>query len=280
MKKFTILLALLLFILYLRTFGWLINAWLTNPYYSHGFLIPVISGFIVWKKYHKSDFKFKTEHYKTGIGVFALGLILHVIGFIIVFPFLSALSFLFTLSGGILYLHGKPVMRSLLFPVSLLIFAIPLPFLFLQKIATVLQTASACYSALIIEMLGIPVTRAGAWIHLQNASFFIGLPCSGMNTLISLLALATVFIYILKCPQYKKAALFCITIPIAILANILRVTSIILVANHYGLEPAMKFFHNFAFPLLVIIAFILLILISELMGCKMGGENGEGHELH
>jgi len=163
-------------------------------------------------------------------------------------------------------------MRSLLFPISFLIFAIPLPFLFLQKTATILQTASACYSALIIEMLGIPVTRIGAEIQLEDASLFIGLPCSGMNTLISLLALAAVFIYILKCPQYKKAALFCITIPIAILANILRVTSLLLIANAYDAETATGFFHTFSSPLLFVIASIFLILISTTIGCKVKGD--------
>jgi exosortase len=148
-------------------------------------------------------------------------------------------------------------------------YAIPLPLLILEKLTFVLQFFSARYSASIIGLLGIPVERIGAEIYLQNAAFTIGLPCSGMNTLISLLAIATIFIYILKCPLYKKAMLLCAAIPIAIFANILRVTSILLVANHYGAEAAMKFFHNFSSPLLFIAAFMFLILISILIGCKL-----------
>ena len=219
-KKTTIFISLLLSILYFRTFIWLINSWLTDPYYSHGFLIPIISGFIVWrnirecKKGKREGDKFKlnpetdSEPFKHGIFVFAFGLILYIIGFIKFFPFLSALSFLFTTSGLILYFYGKPVMRSFLFPTSFLMFAIPLPLLLLEKAVYVLQSLSARYSTSIIEMLGIPVMRVGAEIQLKDASFFIGLPCSGMNSLISLLALATIFIYISKCSLYKKQFFF------------------------------------------------------------------------
>ena len=213
----------------------------------------------------------QAEPFKPGIYLFAFGLILYVISFIKIFTFLSALSFLFTASGLILYFYGKPLMRSFLFPVTFLIFAIPLPLVSLEKVAYVLQSLSASYPALFIETLGIPVTRVGAEIRLEDASFIIGLPCSGMNSLISLLALAAVFIYILKCPQYKKAALFCITIPIAILANILRITSLLLIAHAYGAETANGFFHTFFSPLLFIIAFIILILISIIIGCKVKG---------
>ena len=279
-KKSTIFISLLLSLLYFRTFIWLINSWLTDPYYSHGFLIPIICGFIAWRNICKrenkkpetnseTDLEPEPFKFKPGIFLFAFGLILYVIAFIKVFPFLSALSFLFTASGLILYFYGKPMMRSCLFPISFLIFAIPLPFVFLEKVAYVLQSLSAYYPTLIIEMLGIPVTRIGAEIQLEDASFIIGLPCSGMNSLISLLALAAVFIYILRCPLYKKATLLCATIPIAILANILRVTSLLLIANAYGAETANGFFHTFFSPLLFIIAFIFLILISIIIGCKV-----------
>ena len=283
MKKITFFISLLLSLLYFRTFIWLINSWLTDPYYSHGFLIPIICGFIAWRNIRETknenekgrEQKLNPEtdpepfKFKPGIYLFAFGLTLYVIGFIKIFPFLSALSFLFTASGLILDFYGKPMMRSFLFPVSFLIFAIPLPFVFLEKVAYVLQSLSAHYPALFIEMLGIPVTRVGAAIQLEDASFFIGLPCSGMNSLISLLALTTIFIYILKCPLYKKATLLCITVPIAILANVLRVTSLLLIAHAYGAETANGFFHTFFSPLLFIIAFIFLVLISIIIGCTV-----------
>ena len=271
LPKIAIFITLLLALLYFRTFRWLVNTWLTDPYYSHGFLVLIVSCFFAWRALRTANGQneIKTEPYKNGLVIFAFGLFLYVIGFIKVFPFLSALSFLFTTSGLILYFYGKPVMRASLFPIAFLIFAIPLPVVFLNKVAHTMQALAARYPASLLELLGIPVTRVGAEIHLTDASFIIGLPCSGMNSLISLLALAALFIYLLNCPLYKKATLFCLAVPIAILANMLRVTSLLLIANAYGAETASGFYHTLFSPLLFIIAFIFLILISIIIGCKV-----------
>ena len=292
---------LLLLPLYLRTFIWLTSVWLADPSYSHGFFIPIISAFFAWRKLrnrkgvsvyrgarreHRGSqsqdrcevsglrslaYSHLTERCEPGFFIFVFGLILYVIGFLKMFPFLSALSFLFVLSGLVLYFYGKDVMHALLFPISFLVFAIPIPLPFIANVGFILQSISAHYSTLIIEALGIPVTMRGAQINLQNASFSIGPPCSGINTLISLLALTAIFIYVLKCPFYKKAALFCISIPIAIGANILRITSILLIAHQYGSDAAMKFFHDFSNPFLFVIAFTVLIFISIIVGCKLRG---------
>ncbi len=275
--KTIVFISALLSILYFRTFIWLVNSWLTDPYYLHGFLIPIICGFIAWQNIREGNKgemggdKLNPEPVKSGIYIVAFGIALHTFSVIKLSPFLSALSFLFTASGLILYFYGKPLMRSFLFPISFFIFAIPLPFVFLEKVAYSLQSLSAYYPALFIEMLGIPVTRIGADIQLNDASFFIGLPCSGMNSIISLLALTTVFVYILRCPVYKKIVVLSVAIPIAIFANILRITSLLLIANAYGAETADRFFHALFSPLLFIIAFIFLIFVSILIGCEVTG---------
>jgi exosortase len=271
MKKVTILLALLLSILYFYTFVWLANTWFTDPVYSHGILIPIVSLFLAWKKMRDRGIH-DADPFKPGIIPLTFGILLYIIGSITIFPFLSAISFIFVLCGLILYLHGNEMMRLLLFPVLFLIFAIPIPWV--PAITSILQSISARYSALCLEMLGIAVMRTGSEIQLENCSFSIGLPCSGIATLISLLAVSAIFIYLLKCPLPKRVALFCITIPVAIVANIIRVTSIILIADHYGVDVAMKLFHNFSSPVLFILAVIFPIIFSKLMRCRIVEKGG------
>jgi exosortase len=271
MKRITLLLVLFLSILYVHTFVWLVNTWFTDPAYSHGVLIPIVSLFLAWRNVRDKSIR-DADPFKPGIIPLTFGILLYIAGSTTIFPFLSAISFLFMLCGLILYLHGKEMMKSLLFPVLFLIFAIPIPWV--PAITSILQSISARYSALALEMLGIAVTRTGSEIQLQNCSFSIGMPCSGMNTLISLLAVSAIFIYLLKCPLLKKVALFCITTPIAIVANIIRVTSIILIADHYGVDVAMKLFHDFSSPFLFSIALIFLIIISKLMRCRIGEKGG------
>ena len=134
-----------------------------------------------------------------------------------------------------------------------------------------LQSISATGSASIVQAIGIPVTRTGAEIHLPEAAFTIGMPCSGMNTLISLLALVTLLLYFLKAPFYKKASLFLLAFPIAILANIFRIVLLLVIAYFWGTEVAMTFFHGFSSLLLFLVALLLLFLLSRLFGCSYRG---------
>lgn len=256
------LVIIFLILLYHRTFVWLFNSWLGDSAYSHGFLVPLISGFIVWKKrqeLHRMPFS-------AGLIVLALGLLVYVISFLWMAPFGLAISFLIVLSGLILYFYGREAMRSLLFPVCFLIFAIPLPFL--PSIANILQSFSAHYSSLVIGMLGIPVTTIGAEIHIENDVFIIGAPCSGMHTLITLLAVAAVFAYFLRCHINRKAILFFAAFPIALFANVSRLVTLLLIANHYGSEAAMRFFHDYSSIVLFAIAFLLLAVCGRCLGCS------------
>lgn len=260
------LVVILLSLLYFQTFIWLVNSWLSHSYYSHGFLIPLISGFIFWRKRHQLK---QANPFPPGILVIVLGLSLYVAGLLFYFNFLSAISFLVVLGGLALYFWGTKGLQALLFPICFLIFMIPFPFL--DNIGNWLQSLSVHWSAAIIGAMGIPVTITGAEIRLEESTFIIGLPCSGMNTLISLLALATIFGYFLKGHFYKKAALFTGAIPIAILANLLRIVAILLIANYYGTEAAMRFFHSYSSILLFVVAFLCLALFSRLLGLRFRG---------
>lgn len=252
--------------LYSPTFIWLVRSWLSNPYYGHGFLIPLVSGFFVWRNRGQLK-RAKPSH--AGVMVLILGLSVYVAGFALRMHFLLALSLLIVLTGLSLYFFSGKATRSLMFPVWFLIFMIPLPFL--NEIDYRLQSFSARVSAAIVKAIGIPVSVTGAEISLENSSFVIGLPCSGMNTLISLLALAAVFGYVLTGPLYKKGILFMLALPIAILANAFRIVLLLLVADHFGTEAATGFFHGFSSLLLFLVAFLLLVLLSRLLRLSFRG---------
>lgn len=270
--KLPLLILLVLALLYARTVPWLVHAWLTDPYYSHGFLVLLIAAFIAWRAVrvaHVTQAEANQPPQRHGLYLFAAGLLIYTIGFITIFPFLIAVSLLFTLSGLILFFYGYALIRPLLFPVAYLSFAIPLPAELLDSLAYQLQVLAARYPAALLVLLGIPVSRVGAEIYLSDAAFTIGLPCSGMYSLIALLALAALFCFLLQCNGYRKAVLFCSAVPIAILTNITRVTALLLIAQRYGADTATGFYHTLFSPLLFFITFILLILISSLMDCKV-----------
>lgn len=268
LKKIALPLAIVfsLALLYWPTCRWLVQSWISNPYYAHGFIIPLVSGFLVWTKRHELE---KGEPSVIGAFVLAAGAAMYILGFFWDTRFLSALSLLIVLSGLALFFYGTKATRSILFPLCLLVFIVPLPFL--DGVSYQLQYLSAHLSASLAGALGLPVTTTGAEIQLGGSTFVVGLPCSGMNTLISLLALVTIFLYLLTCPYYKKVILLALAFPIAILANVLRITSLLLVASHFGAEAATGFFHSLSSLLFFVMAFLCLVLLARILGCSTIG---------
>jgi len=266
LKTIAVPLAIVAFLalLYWPIFRWLVQSWLSNPYYTHGFLVPLVSGFFVWTKRHELK---RREPSIIGAFVLALGALVYILGFVWDMRFLSSFSLLIVLSGLILSFYGTKVTRSMVFPLCFLIFMIPLPFL--QEIGFSLQSISVHSSAWLLGVTGLPITAVGPEIHLGDSVFTIGLACSGINTLIALLALTAVYAYLLGGGDDKKVLLFIIAFPIAILANILRVTAIILVANYYGTDLATGLFHDFSSLLFFVIAFLCLVLLGRLLGCRI-----------
>jgi exosortase len=258
-----LMVAALIVVLYLPIFVWLVQSWLGDPNYSHGFLILPVAAFIAWTKRKELV---RGKPHLAGVIVLAAGLATYVAGFAWRMHWLWASSLLVVAFGLVLYLWGTKTARSMMLPICFLIFMIPLPFL--DSMSIPLQSVAASGSASVVQAIGIPAAQTGAEIQLLGAAFTIGTPCSGMNTLISLLASATFLLYFVKARFYSKVSLFLLVFPIAILANIFRIALLLVIAHFWGNDVAMTFFHGFSSLLLFVLAFSLLILFAKVLRCK------------
>lgn len=131
-------------IFYFNTFIWLVESWLHNEYYSHGPLIPIVSGYIIWRM--------KDELYSTvkiqaneGLIIFGMGIGVQIISTMMTIRFLSGLSLLMTIAGIIIYLYGWNVMNKIKFPFLFLLLMVPVPFI--DYIATPAQHISTISAA-------------------------------------------------------------------------------------------------------------------------------------
>jgi exosortase len=254
----------LLGLIYWPTLRWLVNAWISNDYYSHGFLVPLVSGFFVWtkRKYLKTR-----EPSVIGIILLVIGALIYIAGFVWQIRVLGGLSLLVVLTGLVFFIYGVKVAGKLVFPLVFLVFMIPAPFI--QDVAYRLQEISVVSSSWLLETLGLPITSNGPEILLKTTTFTIGLPCSGINTLVALLALSAVYAYILTGSTIKRAVIFILAFPIAILANILRISTIIMVAYFASVETAVGWYHDISSPLFFAISFLILVLIGRLFKCRL-----------
>ncbi|MCD6456646.1 MAG: exosortase/archaeosortase family protein [Methanophagales archaeon] len=260
-----LLLSTLLFLLYHRTFIWLVNEWLTNPYYSHGFLIPPVSLFIAWLRRKEADAR--DRKFKGASAILGFGLLILVIGFLYGMNVVVALSLIPVTIGLLLHLCPSKK-KTIVFPLLFLFFAVPIP---IERAGFALQTISASASASLLSSLGLNVSRHGVQLCLENGSFFVGEPCSGMQTLVSLLALAALLAYFMHCCLIKKLSLFFSAIPLAVTANTFRLCTIIIVfaACLSGNTNTVLLFHALSSILMFGFALVLFISSAKLLKCEV-----------
>lgn len=250
--------------LYLPTLFWLVRSWLHNSYYSHGFLIPLVSLVIAWGK--RESLK-REEPSRGAFLALAVGMAACVAGFAWSIRSLSGVSLVLVLAGLVWVFYGLKAVRAMAFPIGFLVFMIPFPFF--NEVAFRLQYVSIHSCTFLLHALGLSIATIGSEITLGETTFAIGLPCSGLNTLVALVALAAVFAYMLDRPAYKRVIIFMLSLPVAMLANALRIVSIILIAHYYQVEFATGFYHDISSLLFFLLAFLCLILISRIAGCRL-----------
>lgn len=248
---------------YYNTFKWLIESWMGNVYYSHGFLVPIISGYVIWRM-RKELTSIKKKESQKGLLVFIIGLALQGIAVLYVIRFLSGLSLIITIFGILLYLYGWEFVNKVRFPILFLLLAIPLPFV--DTIAPPVQIISAVTSADLANIVGIPVKIDGLILNTPKGSFEVALECSGLKSVISLLTLSIIYAFILEGGLLMKYVIVLSSIPLAITGNILRITSILIIANIYGKDAVMNYFHDISNILLFGVALIGVILVGRCFG--------------
>ncbi len=252
-------------LLFSSTLAWLVYNWMNNSYYSHGFLVPLISGFFLWRR--RDAFGREGREPDTlGLIPLALGLVAFLIAQVWQAYYLSSFAFVVLLSGLALYFLGDKATRRIVFPLAFLLFMIPLPFI--NRLSPALESFTATTSTSLVSLLGIPASNIGSQIQLQNSSFVVGAACSGLNSVVALATLVVIFVYILEGSPRAKIILLAMAIPIAVVANIFRVSSLLVIAHLFGAEAGMTYFHDYSSPVLFLLAFALLILVSRLVGCS------------
>jgi exosortase len=259
-----IAIALALCLIYWPTLRWLVNSWLSSPYYSHGFLVPIVSGAITWTKREQLKTRAPSLY---GILWILPAALLYVLNIVLEIRLLGPLSLLILIVGLIWLFRGARAVKTLAFPLVFLLFLVPAPFI--PELAYRLQEISAFSSSRLLQVLGFPITSTGAEIYLETTVFTVGIPCSGINSLVALLALAAVYTFILMGSLSRRIGLFVLAFPIAIVANILRIVSIIAVAYFINVQTAAGWYHDISSPIFFILAFLAVVLAGRLMKCKI-----------
>lgn len=250
-------------VLYFDTLRRLVDDWIVDETYSHGFLLPAISLFAIWSDRKELRATPVAPRAGLGMGMMIAALLTLFAGIVSAELYLARISILISLSALAVYFGGVGWMRRLAFPIGLLFLAIPIPNIIFNQAAFPMQLLASDYAARAIRWFGVPALREGNIIELAQMKLQVVEACSGIRSLVSLSALAVVYARFTETRWWRRVALVAAVAPIAILTNAARVTGTGLMAHRWGLQAAEGFLHSFSGWLVFLIAVLLLMAFAQ-----------------
>lgn len=255
---------------YRSALAWMLRVWM-NPAafggadYSHGWLIPLVSIWLIWRKRNVFRQMEKRVSY-FGLAVVVGALLIHWMGARGDQARLCLFSTIALMWGIPFYLYGWPVAKLLAFPCAYLVFCIPLNFL--DSLTFPLRLFATIVSTSLLNGLGIEALRSGSAIysaHPGEFSFDVADPCSGIRSMLAMTALTAIYAYLTQKTILRKWLLFLASIPLAIAGNIARIVTIVLVALSFGEKLAAGLYHDYSSYIFFPVAILLMVAIGNLL---------------
>jgi len=247
----------------------LVRRWIAEEEYSHGFLIPVVSVWLLWMRREALLANVGRPSW-AGPVVILLAIFMHLIGEYSSIFILSQLGFILVLIGVVLAFGGYPLLKVTFVPIAFLIFAIPLPYFIESKLTLQLQLVSSQLGVDVIRMFGIPVYLEGNIIDLGNFKLQVVEACSGLRYLYPLLSLSFLAAYLFQAPIWQRALVFLSGIPITIGMNGFRIGMVGVTVDRWGGKMAEGVLHFFEGWVIFIVCAGLLVaeifLLARLSG--------------
>lgn len=243
----------------------LVDDWRVDENYSHGFLIPIISGYAIWTERERIFSTPLEPRLLPGAALMLIAVLMLLAGILGAELYITRLSLVVSLAGLAVYFGGWTWLRQLLFPIGLLLLALPIPNILFNQIAFPLQLIASDYATRVIKLLGIPALREGNVIELARMKLQVVEACSGIRSLVSLTSLAVVYVYFTETRWWRRIALVVAVVPIAIVANALRVAGTGVMAHYRGAQAAEGFLHSFSGLMVFLVAVLLLIGVAQLL---------------
>ena len=250
---------------YLPALYELIVTWSQDSNYSHGFLVPLVSLYLVWQKRATLSATPKSID-KGGLALVVFGILLFVIGNGGAEYFTVRVSFVLCLFGLVWYLFGRGIVKQVWFELAFLLFMVPIPYVIYYSLTFPMQLLASKITAGTLSAIGMQVVREGNILNLAGGTALeVAEACSGMRSLMSLLALGALFAYMTQKRFAGKVLLFASTVPIAVAANVFRVFVTALLATTVTPDVTAEPLHSLMGLSVFVVSFILLLIMSTIL---------------
>jgi exosortase len=243
---------------------------------SFGWYVPIFSLYVLWTERAKVRASLGAPSW--GGIVFALPFLalgfLGVRGVQLRFEIVAFVGLLIAVPWAF---FGRAAAKAVLFPALFLLFCIPLA-TFLDVVTVHLRLLASSTAFAVARGLGADIVQQGTMVGAADGSFAIDVadPCSGLRSLFALMALTAGYAYFTQPTWPRRGILFAASVPIAILGNVARILSIVLVANYASSDFATGFYHDYSGFVVFAVAILLMVAtgeaITKLFELKKGDE--------
>ena len=264
-KRFIYFYILLAFILIVNisVFFDLVRDWYDDSNYSHGFLVIPIAIFLIYRKRH--ELRFPAAPFRLGLLALLAGCVGFIFGVAAGEYFTTRFSLLLIITGISAYYLGIENFKKIWFAFFFLLFMIPIPAVIYHSATLPMQLFSTKVTHTLLSAVGVPSIRQGNILHLPNYTLEVAEACSGLRSLVTLMALGALYGYLTMPGRIKPLILFAATIPIAIVTNIIRL--LFTAVGAYVISPkiAEDFLHELSGLVVFVSALILLFITGAIL---------------
>ena len=254
----------LLIVCYAPVLRLLVSQWYGDADMGHGFFVPIVAGWIVWRR-RDELLALRPQPNYWGLLVVFWGMLQMLLGSLGAELFLARTAFIISIVGAVLFLGGTKMLRLLAFPLFLLLFMIPIPAIIYSQITLRFQIMASTIASTALNAIGVPVLQMGNVLELANGmQLNVAEACSGIRSLLSLSFLSLVYAYLFDRKVWMRAVLLIAALPIAIAANAMRVTLTGIIASVKP-EYAEGALHMFEGWVLFVVALLLLVGFHRLV---------------
>jgi exosortase len=253
---------------YWTTLVELAQRWAADPQYSHGYLVPVFAGVLLWLRRDRLAAAEPTPS-GWGLPILAAGVAMRLLGTYYHYIWVEQISLVPCLAGAFLLLGGWTAWRWAWPAVAFLFYMVPLPYRLAIALSEPLQRLATIASTFALQTCGLPAIAEGNVILLNEVEIGIVEACSGLRMLVIFFALTTAVALVTRRPLWEKVLMVASAVPIALLSNLIRITATGILHETVGSEIANAVFHDLAgwlmMPLALGMLWVEFTLLSRLL---------------
>ena len=204
----------------LMVFG---DKWVNDPQYSHGLLVPLFSGFLVYRAWKSQSLELRPMPV-LGCTLLAAILAIRAAAGSLLFYQLDAASLLLAVAGAVIAFGGLPLLKRTWPAIAFLVFMIPLPYELERNVGAPMKTAATISSTFLLQTLGLPALRDGNLILIDEVRLGVVDACSGLKMMMTFAAFSVGAVILMQRSRFEKLMILLGIAPIAVASNVLRIT--------------------------------------------------------